>query len=254
MSNKMAHVIYSIDGNVKNKKFTCDNVKLNAPFFEFYHSGELVKVIPVNSIKDLDFIEETKAAGGVESGADKYKILAENIWEALNKVDYDPMHPQLAHFDDQVKSEIEEFAKYMLEGFNRPDVGFNSLVLPVMEYMRKNHSEDCKLAITGYNAEITAEQSLLFLGFDLAKNEVVFDVSDTFMIVDSEEAFDEYTKAATDNNFKDNIVFEPEIGSVVWCNKMTIMTANKEYLPKMVSDGLKEVIFVDGKLAYKSEQ
>lgn len=98
MSNKMAHVIYSVDGNVKNKKFPCDNVKLNGPFFEFLNDGELVKVIPVNSIKDIDFFEEVKVA--------------------------------------DVKAN-----------------DFNSLVIPVMEYMRKNHSEDCKLAITGYNAE-----------------------------------------------------------------------------------------------------
>lgn len=40
--------------------------------------------------------------------------LANKIWELLNEVDYDPLHPQLKYFDDPIKDEIIEFSKKLL--------------------------------------------------------------------------------------------------------------------------------------------
>ena len=200
MSNKMAHVIYSIDGNVKNKKFPCDNVKLNGPFFEFFNDGELVKVIPVNSIKDIDFIEDANTEG-VSAGDTKAN-------------------------------------------------DFNSLVLPVMEYMRKNHHPHCTLIATGYNVEIFEGP----MGAARKEDdvEVVFDVSDTFMCCGGNDAINTYIKAATDNNIVDELPCKPSRGNVIYCNKMTLMFADEDRIKLMEKDGYKQVISINGKLAYKS--
>lgn len=48
---------------------------------------------------------------------DKVMVLAEKMWDALNEVDYDPMHPRFSEFDDKVKEKVIGYAKEMLAGF-----------------------------------------------------------------------------------------------------------------------------------------
>ncbi len=43
----------------------------------------------------------------------EYK-LAEIIWDGLNEVDYDPMHPKFKHFEDKIKDDILAFAATLL--------------------------------------------------------------------------------------------------------------------------------------------
>lgn len=45
------------------------------------------------------------------------KLLASKIWVAINEVDYDPMHPDFEHFDDEVKDELLKYSAFILNGF-----------------------------------------------------------------------------------------------------------------------------------------
>ncbi len=42
--------------------------------------------------------------------------LSEKIWDAVNEVDYDPMHPEFKHFKDPIKDEIIKFATRLICG------------------------------------------------------------------------------------------------------------------------------------------
>ena len=44
-------------------------------------------------------------------------ILAAKIWDAINEVDYDPMHPSFEHLDDPVKDELLKYSAFILNGF-----------------------------------------------------------------------------------------------------------------------------------------
>ena len=43
--------------------------------------------------------------------------LSHKIWDAINEVDYDPMHPAFDSFEDPVKDEIVKFATDVISGF-----------------------------------------------------------------------------------------------------------------------------------------
>lgn len=50
----------------------------------------------------------------IQMNQDKIMVLANKIWEALNEVDYDPMHPNFEHLDDQIKDKIITFASELI--------------------------------------------------------------------------------------------------------------------------------------------
>lgn len=50
----------------------------------------------------------------VQMNQDKIMVLANKIWDALNEVDYDPMHPNFEHLDDPIKDKIIEFASDLI--------------------------------------------------------------------------------------------------------------------------------------------
>lgn len=45
------------------------------------------------------------------------KLLASKIWDAMNEVDCDPMHPNFEHFNDEVKDELLRYSAFILNGF-----------------------------------------------------------------------------------------------------------------------------------------
>lgn len=70
------------------------------------------------------------------------------------------------------------------------------------------------------------------------------------MVIESQEAIDKYLEAVGGNNLR----CQPVVGNVVWCNKMSIMFADKGNIQNMIDRGIKQVIMHDGELVYKSEQ
>lgn len=49
--------------------------------------------------------------------SDEIYTLAEKMWNALNEVNFDPMHPKFSDFKDPVKDKIIEYATDMILGF-----------------------------------------------------------------------------------------------------------------------------------------
>lgn len=47
----------------------------------------------------------------------KVEQLSHKIWDVINEVGYDPMHPAFDSFEDPVKDEIVEFATEVINGF-----------------------------------------------------------------------------------------------------------------------------------------
>lgn len=47
----------------------------------------------------------------------KIDQLSNKIWDAINQVDYDPLHPAFNSFEDPVKDEIVKFATEVINGF-----------------------------------------------------------------------------------------------------------------------------------------
>ena len=39
----------------------------------------------------------------IDNHAKEINAMAKGMWDALNEIDYDPMHPQWEHFDDPIK-------------------------------------------------------------------------------------------------------------------------------------------------------
>lgn len=48
---------------------------------------------------------------------EKVHTLAVKIWDALNEVDYDPLHPSFDSFDDPVRDKVIAYAEDILRGF-----------------------------------------------------------------------------------------------------------------------------------------
>ncbi len=54
-----------------------------------------------------------------EMQKEKIEKLASKIWDAINEVDPDPMHPNFESFIDPVKDEVIAFATRAILGFNK---------------------------------------------------------------------------------------------------------------------------------------
>lgn len=53
----------------------------------------------------------------VTANEEKVMQLAEKIWDSINEVNPDPMHPNFNHFEDPVKDEIVAFSSRAVLGF-----------------------------------------------------------------------------------------------------------------------------------------
>lgn len=81
----------------------------------------------------------------------KVNDLSEKVWDALNEVDYDPLHPQFKYFDDPVKDKIIDFSRWMLDGCNDKNnrgikIDEKRLVEIIDSTVNKLQNEDVKCA------------------------------------------------------------------------------------------------------------